>query len=244
MNRKVFAFFVFAFSLLFSGCGPGQLLGPTITPTPTSTSTPTPTSTPTATFTPTATATATFTPTPMPVCNPNSTVQGTADESLPGNMDMLGVTSTLDGYNFTVVFTVRDIPDEIVIDNNNLKKGNIEMAWGISIDTDNNPDTGEPAAFIGSGYGYETLLLAFNFKQGSERSGAIQNLFGNRTHVWIYQEGGGISSGSSGKITVDQSAKTITLTSANIQGITPESYLHFFTFHNVTQMVVDEICRR
>lgn len=51
---------------LLSGCGPGQLFGPTLTPTPTITSTPTTTPTPTATatFTPLPTATPTATPLP------------------------------------------------------------------------------------------------------------------------------------------------------------------------------------
>lgn len=47
-----------------SACGPGQVFGPTITPTPTSTQTPTNTPTPTNTFTPTLTPTTTTTPTP------------------------------------------------------------------------------------------------------------------------------------------------------------------------------------
>jgi hypothetical protein len=54
--------------LLFTSCGPGQLFGPTITPSPTPTSTPTitpsPTSTPTPTLTPTLTPTPTITPSP------------------------------------------------------------------------------------------------------------------------------------------------------------------------------------
>jgi hypothetical protein len=50
--------------LLVSGCGPGQLFGPMLTPTPTATSTPTATPMPTATSTPTATPMPTLTPTP------------------------------------------------------------------------------------------------------------------------------------------------------------------------------------
>ena len=49
-----------------TGCGPGQVFGPTVTPTatltPTSTPTPPPTLTPTATCSPTITPTITFTP--------------------------------------------------------------------------------------------------------------------------------------------------------------------------------------
>lgn len=51
-----------AVGLFLAGCGPGQLLGPTITPTPTSTNTPTPTSTNTPTPT-----TPVVTPTPSSV---------------------------------------------------------------------------------------------------------------------------------------------------------------------------------
>ena len=52
-------------SLLTSGCGPGQLFGPTLTLTPTMT--PIPTLTPTPTPTPTPTLTPTITPTPTPI---------------------------------------------------------------------------------------------------------------------------------------------------------------------------------
>lgn len=67
MFRK-FALILLFVPLLLSACGPGQLLGPTLTPTPTITPTFTLTSTPTATFTPTLTLTptATFTQTPSP----------------------------------------------------------------------------------------------------------------------------------------------------------------------------------
>ena len=58
-------------SLLISACGPGQLFGPTLTPTPTITPTSTSTLTPTATLTPTSTltptATLTRTPRPTPI---------------------------------------------------------------------------------------------------------------------------------------------------------------------------------
>ncbi len=49
-------------SLLLSACGPGQLFGPTITPTRTSTLTPAPTATSTSTLTPTSTPTPTLPP--------------------------------------------------------------------------------------------------------------------------------------------------------------------------------------
>jgi len=58
-------------SLSLTGCGPGQLFGPTVTPSPTLTSTPTitpkPTLTPTITPSPTPTFTPTITPTPTAI---------------------------------------------------------------------------------------------------------------------------------------------------------------------------------
>ena len=56
---------VVLFSTLVSGCGPGQLFGPTITPTGTFTPTASVTSSPTITPQPTNTPTLTSTPTPM-----------------------------------------------------------------------------------------------------------------------------------------------------------------------------------
>lgn len=58
-------------TLLVSACGPGQFLGPTVTPSSTATLTPTPTQifteTSTATITPSPTATLTPTPVPQPL---------------------------------------------------------------------------------------------------------------------------------------------------------------------------------
>ena len=70
-------------SVSISACGPGQLFGPTLTPTPTSTPTATPTLTPTPSLTPTPTFTPTSTPTPVPggPCdNPLVPLGGTRDQ--------------------------------------------------------------------------------------------------------------------------------------------------------------------
>lgn len=70
-RNKAFCLFILAPCLLISGCGAGQVFGPTLTPTPTITMTPTPTltytptTTPTYTNTPTFTSTSTITPTPV-----------------------------------------------------------------------------------------------------------------------------------------------------------------------------------
>lgn len=239
---------------LLAGCGPAQTPVPTETATNTPTPVPTETTAPTATLEPTATATLeptatpepTATETPVPVCNPNNTVQGSSDESIPGYLDIVSAASKLEGTKLTVVLTMREIPDEIAIDKDTLDKGYPEIVWGIDIDTDNNEDTGGGNFMFGSGYGYDMALQAFNFKQGTERKGAIEKLFKNKILVWKNKGDGNIRSGAAGKITVDQAAKTITLT-AMIPEVKPDSYLHFFTYYNNgkgEESTSDELCVR
>ena len=61
MSTKISTILVLVMSLVISGCGAGQMLGPTITPSPTATLVPTLTLSPTATPVPTQTST------PIPV---------------------------------------------------------------------------------------------------------------------------------------------------------------------------------
>lgn len=109
MNSKAVATYILMFSLLLSGCGPGQLFGPTITPTPTITNTQTPSPTTTATLKPTATATITSTITPVPsptivglVQIPNATIvyydiSGSTTNELRAQLDALRPVG-YDGY--------------------------------------------------------------------------------------------------------------------------------------------------
>lgn len=69
-KRQISVIFVLTMSLLISGCGPGQLFGPAITPTSTKTLMPTATLTPTVTSTPTITPTMTKKPTSTPTPTP------------------------------------------------------------------------------------------------------------------------------------------------------------------------------
>ena len=68
--QKALVILILTTSLAISGCGPGQMFGPTITPTSTKTPIPTATLTPTATLAPTATSTPTKTPTSAPTATP------------------------------------------------------------------------------------------------------------------------------------------------------------------------------
>ena len=86
---------LFVLSLQLSACGPGQLFGPSITPTPTFT--PSPTFTPAPTFTPTLTSTPRPTVTPPPSRTPTSTQ--------PTSGRTLGITE--DGQVFLIDYDYR-----------------------------------------------------------------------------------------------------------------------------------------
>jgi hypothetical protein len=82
-------------STFLSACGPGQLFGPTLTPTPTNTSTPTLTPTPTITPSPTITLTATVTISPAPDC-----------QAVSGNWESHETAAGFDGPTRILTFTV------------------------------------------------------------------------------------------------------------------------------------------
>jgi hypothetical protein len=148
--------------LLLSACAPGQAFGPTITPSPTITNTPSPVPTSTPTLTPEPTSTPTLPPTPEPVCHPNVEVTDGEDENIPAYLDLLNVSSTLDGTKLTVVLTLRDIPDEFTINDESLQQGFYEVAWGVAIDTDNESSTGGAGLLkMFGGYGYEYSIQGF-----------------------------------------------------------------------------------
>ena len=101
------------FSLLVSACGPGQIFGPTFTPSPTSTSTPTIAPTATLTFTPTLTST------PKPTSTPSNT---------PIPPSGLGVKVSEVISTFADLFKFSDIPD---IDGSPAKKGIADEGFSI-----------------------------------------------------------------------------------------------------------------
>lgn len=179
---------------------------PTLTPTATSTKTHLP---PTATLaltnTPIATSTTMSTPKTIPIllsdCNPGVTITGEIDENIPAHLDILNASSTLSGTTLTVVFTVREIPDEIIINNNNLENGSPEIAWGVAVDVDNNPSTGG-SVYLVSGHGYEYVLQAFSFKNGIEQTTSIDNWLW--TDLWEVQQNGDMQSGRSGTFEINR----------------------------------------
>lgn len=241
---KLFLFFAF----LVASCNTPRT--PTITPTntltPEPTATQTPTLTPTSTPSPTATLTLTPAPTALPVsrCSPRATVKDYPEDSLPGYIDIINVSTSLDETYLTVVFTVREIPDEITINDKNVSNGWLEIRWGVAIDTDNNSETGGRVLINGSFFhGVENQIDAENYKKYPELSGPIQNLFLTQVYTKTLTPNHDSYTKTKGRIMVNQDEKTISI-SGNIEGISAYSYLHFYTFkQNGDKFLWDEVCR-
>lgn len=240
---------VFFVWLALSACGTAQIPVSPATPSGIPSSSPTASATVTSTVTvtplPLETATITPTATPLPICTPGESIGSAANGSLPGYIDILNVSTKLQGSNLTVIFTMSWLPEQIMIDRNILGYGSAEIAWGVAIDVDNEPSTGSSIALTNSGYGYEYALQTINIKQGEERQGDIQSLFSDQTRVWEYYLDGSSGISDPGKLKVSIDTATLTL-SGNIKGITRESYLHFFAvyFPTATQQMADELCQR
>ena len=249
LNRKNTLFLLPLF-LLLASCGFNRATVPTPLPSYTPPSSPTSppvteTVAPTSTLEIVETATVTATATPPPVCKPGKTIENGANGSLPSYIDVLKVSTQLSGSKLTVTFTMNWLPEQIMIDRNILSYGATEIAWGVAIDTDNDPNTGSPNFLSNSGYGYEYILQAVNFKEGDELQGDIQTLFNEKTNVWELFLDGSNNIHAPGKIKVDTATASLTL-SGDIKGITKESYLHFFAvyFPTASQQMLDEICSR
>ena len=250
MLNKKNIFLLLIFGIILSGCGFNRTSIPTPLPTYTQPSSPTSppateTALPTSTLEFITTATNIATATPPPVCQAGETIESTTNGSLPSYIDIVKVSTKLSGSKFSVTFTMNWLPDQIMIDRNILGYGATEIAWGVAIDIDNDPTTGYSIPLTTSGYGYDYVLQAVNFKEGEEVQGDLQTLFSDKVNVWEVFADGSNAILSQGKIKVDTATASITL-SGEIKGIKKESYLHFFAiyFPTASQQLTDEICQR
>jgi hypothetical protein len=242
MNKyfKLVAICFIVLNLVLSGCGPGQAFGPTVTPIPTSTSVPTPTLVPTSTSTPTQMPTATdiptitptvaFTPTPVQVCNPGAVVTSGSDNSLPGYVDIIQASTKLEGNRLFVTLTLRDFPEKIKITNpDGLPPFVPEYEWGVDIDIDNNPATGNV-----NNFSVNTLGVEYFMHTGYFRWQTTKTELPLKTAI-IYVGVGQLNppywpTGKSNttKVLVDIKQKTITFNGV-IPNINKDSHLTFYS---------------
>ncbi|MCY4092008.1 MAG: hypothetical protein OXF62_14415 [Caldilineaceae bacterium] len=140
---------------------------------------------------------------------------------LVGHIDIRDVTTTVDGETLTVVFHLRDVPETLTFDRTGVPQHALEYSWEVSIDVDNDAETG-PGGFdymLSAGYFVHPLVKDSNTVAQTTDPGFV-------TAGILGLDGEGNRVVEEGSIEVSAAENTITL-SGEIPGITEESPLQF-----------------
>jgi hypothetical protein len=153
---------------------------------------------------------------------PGQTATDEVSNSLPSHIDITEVDTYLRDGILTVVFHLRDLPDRLTFNRTGVAEGQMEYIWQVSIDADDNKETG-----IG---GADFALMAYHFapssKVGTNSSQSIEN--GTEAAGWVLSTDGdvrGLFIGSA-RLEASAEANTVTLSGA-VHGISPQSRLTF-----------------
>ena len=150
--------------------------------------------------------------------------QGVSDDvshELVGHIDIRDVTTTLDGETLTATFHLRDIPEMLTFDRTGVPAHALEYSWEVSLDVDNDPETGTDGFdyMLSAGYFVHPLATNSNTVAHITQPGFVE------VGIWgLDREGNRIL--AEGSIEVSAEENTITL-SGKIPGITAESPLKF-----------------
>lgn len=140
-----------------------------------------------------------------------------------GHIDIRNVMTALDGETLTVTFQLRDISEKLTFDRTGVPAHALEYSWEVSVDVDNDPETGS------GGYDYMLSAGYFvpRFFQDSNTVVEITQPGFVRASLWgLDREGYRVLVEADVEVDVSADDNTITL-SGEIPGITAESPLKF-----------------
>ena len=140
---------------------------------------------------------------------------------LAGHIDIRGVTTALDGETLTATFQLKDVPETFTFDRTGVPAHALEYSWEVSIDVDNDPETGTDGFdyMLSAGYFVHPLSRDSNTVAQLTQPGFVE------VSIWgLDREGNRVL--AEGSIEVSTEENTITL-SGEIPGITGESPLQF-----------------
>ena len=153
---------------------------------------------------------------------PGQTVNDGVTDTLPSHMDIIEVSTTLDGETLTVVFHLRDIPETLEFNREGVRDDMLEYLWSVSIDVDNDRTTG---GYLGDEY----TMTASRFRHPSHGDAPVHLPVEEAVQANSWQmdpDGSGAAYLRSASIEVSSEENTITLV-GDIPGITPQSRLEF-----------------
>ena len=142
-------------------------------------------------------------------------------------LDIIKVETSLEKEVLTVIFYLKSLPNEITINKEELEEGMSEYYWGVSIDVDNDPDTGAFRSIAGEFSGSDYELSLFHFVSGRPKTGKLDEVMKSDAYVWRAKEDY-TEMYKHADLKVDYEQNTITL-SGGIPKIDENSLLHFVT---------------
>ena len=160
-------------------------------------------------------------PSDGPAVTPGHAVFDDVSHELVGHIDIRNVTTALDGETLTVTFQLRDVPETLTFDRTGVPENALEYGWEVSIDVDNDPETGAGGfdSMLSAGYFVHPLVKDNNTVARLTQPGFVE------ASIWgLDREGNRIF--AEGSIEVSAEENRITL-SGEIPGITGESPLRF-----------------
>ena len=159
---------------------------------------------------------------------PGDSVTDAVSDVAAAHIDITEISSSLSGETLTVVFNLKDLPDNLTFNRSELGQGTEEYGWEVAIDVDNDRSTGPG--------GFDVLLTAYHVVRASEerrnRTVPIEETL--RAGVWEINDDGSTSLFASARLEASPEADTVTVAGA-IPGITSESRLAFAT-HDALEM--------
>ncbi len=153
---------------------------------------------------------------------PGQTVIDGITDTLPAYMDITKVSTTLDGETLAVVFHLRDLPETLEFNRESVRENMLEYGWSVSIDVDNDRETG---GYLGDEYS----MSASRFRLPSFSDAGVHLPIEQAVQVdtWKMDPYGlGAAHLSRASIEVSSEENTITLV-GDIPGITSQSRLEF-----------------
>ena len=155
---------------------------------------------------------------------PGQSVSEDVSHELVGHIVIRSVTTTVDGETLTVTFHLRDVPETLTFDRTGVPEHALEYNWAVSIDVDNDPETGAGGFdyVLSAGYFVHPLAKDSNTVARITQPGFV-------TAGILGLDGAGNRVLAEADIEVSAEENTITL-SGEIPGITEESPLYFKAF--------------
>ena len=155
---------------------------------------------------------------------PGQSVSEDVSHDLVGHIVIRDVTTTVDGETLTVTFHLRDVPETLTFDRTGVPEHALEYNWAVSIDVDNDPETGAGGFDYVLSAGYFVHPLA---KDNNTVAKIAEPGFVTAGILGLDGEGNRVL--AEADIEVSAEENTITL-SGDIPGITEESPLYFKAF--------------